>query len=169
MGIRTNLHVYADTVGDQSGSTEANVDGSVTPVAFKVNGQDRTHTLIQQIIVSIEYTGFAPEADEYGNLTELTNGVEFGIFDKVTNLKTLDFCGFGCVKKNSQWASLLPNYNVVGGQPSTCTSLHFGVQYASDIAPMIINQDEYLGAIINDDLSSLIMHRYFVKGYVRDY
>lgn len=64
---------FLDTVGDESGSIQMNVDGSATPVDFKITAPDDMTYFIHRFVGLIVDTG-SFDSGSYGNGLALTNG-----------------------------------------------------------------------------------------------
>lgn len=67
--------------GGESGSSDMAVDGSTTPVEFSIAARDDVDIYIKTI--SILISDNSATLDKFGNLTALTNGVDFKYFNQV--------------------------------------------------------------------------------------
>jgi hypothetical protein len=70
--------VFFDTVGDGSGDTDQAIDGSVTPVEFKITAPEKEHHFIHQLTGLLSDSG-SFDSGGYGNNGghPLTNGIKF--------------------------------------------------------------------------------------------
>jgi len=66
---------FLDTVGDGSGNANANVNGAVTPIDFKVVVPMGYLLMLDEMLVSVRDNG-AFVTSGYGGLPALTNGVQ---------------------------------------------------------------------------------------------
>ena len=76
MGYATR---FMDTVGDGSGSTDLNVDGSTTPVIFKIVPTHGEILYLSRLLWYLRDTG-SLDSGGFGNGPELTNGIDFGFY-----------------------------------------------------------------------------------------
>lgn len=74
----TNVLPYRDNFRN-AGSIDMNVDGSVTNQVFSISASPDFNIYIKYISIEIGDDG-SPALNKFGNLTELTNGVEWSFF-----------------------------------------------------------------------------------------
>ncbi len=93
---------FMDTVGDGSGSIDAVVDGSSTPVDFHYLVPAGKVALVDRLIIWVKDSGGFDVAN-YGNGVVLTNGMLDGVTDPAG---VFQHSGDLAVKTNGDWASL---------------------------------------------------------------
>lgn len=76
MGFATR---FMDSVGDGSGSIELNVDGSTTPVIFKIKPAPGEILYLSRLLWYLRDSG-SLDSGGFGNGAELTNGIDFGFY-----------------------------------------------------------------------------------------
>lgn len=76
MGFATR---FMDTVGDGSGSIDLNVNGSVTPVTFKITPAPGEILYMSRLLWYLRDTG-SLDSGGFGNGAALTNGIDFGFY-----------------------------------------------------------------------------------------
>jgi len=79
---------FMDTVGDGTGSIDANVNGSVTPVHFFIKPEPGHMLLMYRAMIHLTDTG-SLDSGGFGNGAALTNGLEYGLW----NIAAGDFSG----------------------------------------------------------------------------
>lgn len=67
---------YRERFSNEAGSTEMNVDGSTTEVVFSLRAIAERDIYVNSISIRIA-DGGSPNLNKFGNLSELTNGVEW--------------------------------------------------------------------------------------------
>lgn len=147
---------FLDTVGDGSGSIEARVDGSDTPVDFHYAVPEGKILLIDRLIVWIRDAGTF-DADKYGNRLVLTNGIiggrtdESGTFiPRTTQLP---------VRTNSDWPaySFSFQYIPIGVGDNVAVAEY---SYNKDGGPLVFHGGTSYTLRIADNLLELTGHRF---------
>jgi len=149
-----------DTNGDGTGSTNQAVDGSVTPVTFKLAPAAGEVILVSRIMFYIEDTGNF-DADEWGNGITLANGVQINQKTKGT---TSNF-GAAC-KTTGDLAGMMYDINHFAfgiGNEIVCGRLTF-TKFGE---PMRLDGDfdDELQIVIQDDLTGLVNQRVTAQGH----
>jgi len=93
---------FMDSVGDGTGLINMAVDGSVTPMYFKVTAGFRETLLINRLMIQIGDAGTL-DAGQYGNRVILANGIELGV--ERDGEVILDLTKGLPVKTNADWAA----------------------------------------------------------------
>jgi hypothetical protein len=149
---------FLDVVGDGTGSTEANVDGSITPVDFHYFVPDGHTLLIYRLIVWIKDTG-SLDADNYGNGLQLTNGILGGKTDALGNFLVRPSTLQTPVKTNGDWAAFSFNINYLDAG-NTDNVMVARYTYTEDGAPLMFEENTAYTIRIGDDLTPLTGHRF---------
>ena len=95
-----------DTVGDGSGNSNMAVDGSITPVVFKISPGEGETIKLARIMIYVEDSG-AFDADKWGNGITLANGIDFKVSK---NGVVSDLLGFS-IKSSGEMASICHDIN----------------------------------------------------------
>lgn len=154
---------YADLVGDGTGSKSMNVDGSVTAQVFKLMpredttsdyGYDDEHRIeVHKAFFYIEDAGNMFAAN-FGALAALTNGFTVGHFDANGNLIRC-LCDSVPLKTNAAFARVM--YDVTFHTFGSGNNMLAARWTLNGAGPAIIlNGKEYLGVVINDNLTGLV-------------
>lgn len=152
-----------DTVGDGTGSHDAVVDGSVTPIDFMVIGRPGVRSHIHSLSVIIQDTGALFAADKYGALDELTNGLEVIYTNDIIELSLTNGTG---IKSHACWARFAqPTTENTAGQGDDYLSVHW--RFTDSGGTPIILQDNPAWKLIvrvRDDLTGLERHEFVAQG-----
>lgn len=151
-----SLHMTEN--GDGTGNDNANVDGSVTPVAFKLTcPSDRIYE-VHRAIIFVQDTGTFT-AVKYGVLPTLTNGVL---------LDTYDVSGVAkdqiqhSIKSNSEWAK-----HCYDATPHTYGSGDNAIAvrwtFSKSGEPIYLKPGESLRFTVQDDLTGLVVHSFIAQ------
>ena len=164
MAIFSNelLNRILDTDGDGTGSTNQAVDGSVTPVTFKVAPAAGETILISRVMFYIEDTGNF-DADEWGNGITLTNGVQM---KRKKNGVTTSF-GAAC-KTTGDLAGMMYDINHFAfgiGNEIVCGRLTF--TKFGQFMRLSGNAGDEFQIVIQDDLTGLVNQRVTAQGYYK--
>lgn len=160
---------YLDTDGDGGGTKNANVNGSVTPVVFKIVPGTGEVMAIHRIIIHVEDTGILA-VDDYG---AIAGGLAVGCGLELRNIEDdaiiTDMLDGLPVKNNHSWSSICYDTDVhaFGAAPAE-TALIYRLSFSRIGDPLIITGDEYLAVVINDDCTGLVHHYFMAQGeYLR--
>lgn len=152
-----------DTVGNGTGVKNANVDGSSTPVEFKLTAGPVLH--VARLIVLIRDNAVLA-AEDYGGITgPLTNGIDVELWkDGALHVDLLDGLP---VKSNADWAR--SSYDV------STTAFGAGDNYiqvrwtfAKAGESLVLNNGDELLVRINDNLTGLVEHCFNLQGVMHN-
>lgn len=153
---------FADEGGYGVGNANA-IGNYGTPYSFRVKAETGTTVVVKNIRVLIVGSATA-DANLYGNITALTNGI---YIRKYTGSKLIcDLTGGKPVKSNDDWAKI---------GDSRCSEYTAGENYVSVLIPvampgyqgLVLTPDDELNFVLNDNLSTLLKHTFFVTGTVQ--
>ena len=157
MAIVQNLYQYLDTVGDGSGTTNANVDGS-TPVEFKL--VPARSIAVTRMIVTIRDTGAFPGTGYGGIAGGLDPGLTITTKDSGGNVT--DLCGGVPLVTTYDWNRMCydgTSLNVGGSD----NYFHARWTFAKSGAPLHLESGDSLIVTINDDCTGLVEHYFFIQ------
>ena len=146
-----------------NGSRDMNVNGSVTSIDFSINADNFREKSVKSMFVSIVDAGAS--LSEFGNLTALTNGVEFiwqsqdfGEIVIANELKSnFDFIAFGGGSPafGSAASSFIAS-NVIGQEEAVITFIDFQKLFGFEYGiPLRKGTKDKLLFRINDDTSGV--------------
>jgi len=162
--VKTPLMRHLDSVGDGSGTTNANLDYSSTagkiliaPAAGEVM---RLTRMIGQL-----YDTSGMQAQEYGNLgAALTNGVSVQVVRD--GVQTLDLTDNHAIKINAAWGGLCYDVDVKSwGSGNEMLLFRWTFSKMDTYIRLVGDENDALEVNFNDDLRGLIDHHYLVQGY----
>lgn len=145
---------FMDTVGDGTGSIDMNVNGSVTPVTFKVTAAANELLIVNRAIIFIKDSG-SLDADSYGNGLALTNGITGSVIK--SDATEIPMFGQHPVKTNGDWAAYC--YDIADhsfGIGDSILSARY--TFTRDGGPIGLMPGDSLEVYINDDLTGLTGH-----------
>lgn len=160
---RTPMYQYADTVGDGSGSTNQAVDGSITPVSFKVVPPAGVSYGIARVVFSLRDTG-TMDSGGWGNNggNPLANGMKF-IWHK--NGVDIDLTP----------ESITSHYILAGvcydldhnnwGAGDEYITARFSFTKAGQYLTFNGDEGDYLEVLVRDNLTGLVDQRLSAQGY----
>lgn len=144
---------FLDTVGDGTGSVDMAVDGSVTPVEFKVICPPDKLLIGNMFAVLIEDTGVT--AENYGGIVGgLTNGVTGYILKADSTL--IPWFAQLPVRQNSDWTAYCDSTR--SGYGAGSDALRFVYDFQREGPGLALYPGDEGGLIINDDCTTLIKH-----------
>jgi len=161
---------YADLTGDGTGSTDMAVDGSTTPVEFKVSSSSDYDIRIMKIVIYIR--DGAVVHDRFGNITTLTNGLDISMREAGVSTPVIEGA------KN--FAQLIQQTGMESPFGDSSTSFEITNVDGTDDAillPMTVGNlvpngirvarttDDALLCVVNDDLTALSEFTIRVMGY----
>lgn len=155
---------YLDTNGDGTGTedfigNQASVEAYIQPPADKI-------FYIARMIVSIE-DGSGMKAEQYGNLSALTNGIEIKIQDSQGVVS--DLTGGVPIKTNAQWGALCFDVDIKDwGTSPTQELLVARYTFERSGRGLFLNADfgDKLSVLLNDNFTGLISQKFLVQGYI---
>jgi len=158
------LAQFLSTNGDGTGTVNANVNGAVTPVVFKISPPATGSIVITRLIVTIRDNGTF-SAEKYGVISELANGVEVGRLNDTTDAVEQDLTSGIPITTNASWGRLCYDVDLKtwGAGDSFLLVRWTFAKHGS--CPLLISGGPALGISINDDLTTLVEHHFLVQGF----
>ena len=161
---RTTIFRYLDTVGDGTGTKNANVDGSSTPVVFKIKPAAGQIFRISSMITTIRDAGTFG-AEGYGVLSELSNGVDVLTYDGAATV--LDLTDGLSLTTNASWARACYDADVkTWGAGDQFLSARWTFAKSGQMIRLDGDAGEELRIVVNDNLTGLVEHYFFINGYI---
>lgn len=156
-----------DTVGDGSGTKDANGDysGEGAEQFLIAPGTGEIYKIARMIGTYSDTTGFSP--DEYGNLNAaLTNGISMGVYDG-SGIKYWLTDEDNPVKTNSDWVHYCYDWTLFSYGTGNDRA-GFRWTFAKSGSPVTLNGNngEYLAVNLNDDLTGLVDQHFLVQGVI---
>lgn len=159
---KNKIFRFLDTAGDGTGVKDASVNGSVTPVVFKIQPAVGEAFNLYRLMMHI--TGSSPiSSDEYGSITSLDNGTTIAIHSTSDDSVIVDITDGMPIKANSEWSRYCYD---IGPDAFSAGSDYARARWSFDRAggPITLTEDEYLAITINDDLTAVGTHHFQVQG-----
>lgn len=160
--IDRQIYQMLDLVGDGSGADNANVDGSSTPVAFKIVVPENQCYEIHRMIIHIADNGKI-ESQLYGALPKLTNGVTVELRDADDSLVHLLSNGEP-VDHNCAWGALCYDMRIDDRGAGVDGFVNVRWTFEKSGEPLRLTEGQYLQIIVNDNLTGLIEHHFMIHG-----
>jgi len=157
-----------DRLGDGTGATNANVNGSIKSVSFKINPLSAGSVKLVRLVMSI-HGGPSTSTGSYGaRNTALTNGVQIGMFAKVDDSLVVDYLKGTPIKSSAEWVAqgLVVDPEAWGGSNKT-QLLRWTFPRDMGVPLLKKGGPNYFGVKIRDDLSTVIDHRFTLYGRFR--
>lgn len=162
--VSTALYQFADTVGDGSGTTNMGVDGSGTPVIFKVAPAAGDIYRIARIIVAVRDTGSFDSGGWGSNGgTPLTEGIYMDIVQDSVETPLIA----SPIQSHYDMASMC--HDVIHndwGSGDEFITFRFTFTKAGQYIRLIGDDGDSLMFTINDDLTHLVNQVISAQGYV---
>lgn len=154
---------FADTVGDGTGSINANINSSGAAVMFKLapplNKKYKVERMLVYILdASIDSGGYG------GNSGELTNGIHVHVVKNAGEANESikwDITGQLDIIRNTDWKALCHD-EIYSNYGSGLESLSYRYTFTKDGSPITLNGNnkEEIRIITNDDLTGLAAHTF---------
>lgn len=145
---------FLDTVGDGSGSINMNVNGSSTPVYFKVTAGVRETILVNRLLLHLGDAGVL-DAGKYGNSIVLTNGIEVGVLR--AGEVQLNLTKGHPIITNADWAAFCYDVNDLGfGLGDNFLAVRW--TFTKDGEAIRLDEGDSFFIKISDDLTGLTAH-----------
>ncbi|MCW2309717.1 hypothetical protein [Rhodobium gokarnense] len=158
------LFRYLDTVGDGSGTKNA-VGNYASPTQdFRITCPANEIYVISRMLVLLR-DGGTLSADEYGNLSALTNGILVKVLDSGDS-ELIDLTDNVPIKSNLHWSRLC--YDVT--EHDWATGDNFVAvrwTFAASGAPILLTAGESLAVRLSDDFTGMVEQYFHVQGYSR--
>jgi len=152
---------YLDTVGDGSGTKNANGDYSgAEEIFFIAPPAGSTYDIARLIISAYDTTGM--QAQEYGNLA---TALDPGIVVRVSNGDGVinDLTDGVPIKTNAEWGALCYDVDVKSwGSGNELLVVRW--TFAKSGIDVHLGSSEKLEVVLNDDFEGLLSHRFMVQG-----
>lgn len=153
-----------DTVGDGSGTKNAN---QATATTFKLKPPAGLSMEVGRIIIQIR-DSVAPNSDNYGNITALTNGIDVKITRNGSEIR--DLTDGLPVKSNADWGRVC--YDIresIFNAGTAFVQARWTFKRFSDNG-LVLNSstDDALEITCNDNLSGLTEHYFTAQGIYKD-
>lgn len=156
------IYRFLDTVGDGTGTKDAAVNGSSTAVTYKYQPPNGVIAVIARMLVHYGDT-LAPSADDYGNITALTNGLLVQVRNVVDDSVVTDLLDGEPIKKNSDWSRFCYDLGLDDfGAGDNFLKVRW--TFSKSGQPLEIHDAQYLCAVIQDDLTGLVEHHFMIQG-----
>jgi hypothetical protein len=160
-----NLIRKLDTNGDGTGETEGVVDGSATPVVFKLVPPKGYAYEINTLVVHVGCDRALFSANNYGSIAALENGVIVAVHRVSDDGISCDLTAGFPVKNNAAWGRMTCRLNKGDyGVGDRFLSAELDLKLTG--SPVTLTEDEYLAVTIRDDLRDLICHCFTAYGEV---
>ncbi len=156
--------MYADTVGDGSGTFEAVGNYAGASVDFKFSPPAGSIFRVARLIVFVEDAG-AMDSGFYGNGLVLANGIKFYI-ERNSSKEFPTTTNQAPVKTNGDLAALCHDleYRAWGAGNTFLTARWTYTKFGQYIR-LIGDSGDSIGVILNDDFTGLVKHRFCIQGY----
>lgn len=157
---------YADTVGDGSGITNANVDGSSSPIVFKLAARESEDGLDVNRLIAFARDNGSFDSGSYGNGISMTSGITLKIYNS-DDSQYLDLLDGKPIKANVDWKRASYDITVSEfGSGSEAMSIRWTFSKAGE--PIKLRGGRYIGVSINDDLTALQEHTFQFQGVIKE-
>lgn len=161
---------HLDTNGDGTGNKESNVDGSITPVVFKISPPATGSIVVERLIIQIQDTaGF--RAERYAGLSAaLTNGIQLGMFSDADDSLVTDFLDGHAITTNAGWGHYSYDVDVKSwGAGEEFLLCRWTLSRAGTQLLLTAGDTESLGIKVRDNLSGLTEHSVVAQGFVKEH
>lgn len=160
---------YLDANGDGTGAVNA-IGNYATPTPFYITPQNaRERYSIERILIHVEDDANF-NADGYGGLSELSNGIIVRIVRRDGSIEVLSgqTVGGGAlpITKNSHWARICYD-TAYSGFPSGNNYVHVRWTFGKSGEPVWLEFGDQLQVLLNDNFSTMVGHYFKVQGVVR--
>jgi len=153
---------HLDTVGNGTGSFNMGVDGSVTPVVFKIAPGAGEVFHISRIIIYVQDSG-SFDAVKWGNNITMTNGLSFGY---VQNSVTISLVNGTPIKTSGEMAAF--SFDIAHhafGQGDEILVGRWSINKSGYTIRLIGDDGDSLFMTVNDDLTGLSEQNIIVQGF----
>ena len=152
-----NLHSrFLDINGDGTGSIDQAVDGSVTPVDFKVTCPMGATYELNRAIITLKDSGTF-DTDAYGNGIALSNGFHILTSRPWRTPVEINYTAQHPIRTNGDWVGYLHDTSYVTfGQGDNILSARY--TFTNDGAPIKLGPGDSFIFRVNDDLTALTEH-----------
>jgi len=157
---------FADTVGDETGSADAAVNGAVTPQNFYLKCLSGQKGLtVHRLLAYIRDTG-SFDAGAYGNGITMANGIEIALVGSDGAIK-IDLLDGIPIKSSGDWARQCFDIDHQSfGQGDDFMTVRW--TFTKTGMPLSVGPLESIRVTINDDLTDLVEHKFQFQGLVNE-
>ena len=156
------VYRYLDTVGDGTGTKNANGNYSSTAQDFRINAPTQGMYCLERMIVHIRDAANM-SADEYGNLNSaLTNGVTVAVYNDDT--LDCDLVDGLPIKANADWGRVCYDSEPLS-YGSGDDFIRVRWTFAKAGQPIYLFDDWNLRVELNDSFTGLVEHYFMVQGF----
>ena len=160
------IYVFLDSVGDGTGTINANEDYSGSPeTILQLIAPAGYEYAINRLLVTVEdgFNGFSGE--NYGAVATLTNGIEVAVHDANGN-QILDLTSGLKIQSNAHWARHCFDAVIeTVGSGNSFLRVRWTFESAGD--PLVLLPGCSLRVLLQDDLTGLIGHYFMAQGWRR--
>lgn len=159
--ICNRVDYYLTTDGTQSGSADANVNGSVTPQKFyRTASRD---LWVWRLLITIGDAGTSMAVEKYGGITTLTNGCKLEVIASDGSTVLRDLLDNRPVKTNYGWGERCYDVNLLSfGSGEDVILCRW--TFANAGAPLYLQAGQRLQLTVQDDLTGLTRHKFVLQG-----
>lgn len=157
--MATPIFRFLDTVGNGTGTKNANVNGVVTPVPFKIVPPAGARYRLHRMMVKISDDAVV-SAEKYGGIAALANGIEVEVD---LDGDTIDLLDGVPITGNADWGKVCYDTHVVDyGAGNNIILVRW--TFAKSGAPLSLTSSDEFRVTVNDDLTGLVEHYFQVQG-----
>jgi len=150
-----------DTVGDGSGSSNMAVDGSVTPVIFRIKPPAGEIWRIASWNIYVQDSGTF-DASLWGNGITLANGIATSFFDGTSSISLLQHT----IKSSGDVSAVATRIDYLTmGSGDTILTAHWDFILQGQYIRLVGDNNEELRVVISDDLTGLTAQYVQAMGY----
>jgi|APSaa5957512535_1039671.scaffolds.fasta_scaffold02579_8 hypothetical protein len=162
---KTIISRYLDTVGDGSGSKNANGNYSGAEEIFFCQPGAGEILRVSRIIISIE-DGQGFRAERYGAINSaLSTGITLRTANDSGAL--VDFTDALPIQTNAGWGALCYDVDVkTWGAGNEFLVARFTFSKSGQFVRLVGDDNERLEAVFNDNLTGLVNHNFILQGYM---
>jgi len=161
--VKTPVYRFLDTVGDGSGTKNANGNYSLGEERFLIKPAADEVIRLERMIVTIEDTaGFT--AAKYGDIAALTTGVDIKFVRDGVDI--LSYTDNELITTNARWASFCYDADLkTWGAGNELLAVRWTFSKSGTPVRLVGSEVESFEIVLNDDLSGLVLHKFHVQGY----
>lgn len=168
--VPTPIYRFLDTVGDGSGTKNANISGSAgTPNIIKIQPAPGEIMRLTRMIILIRDSKAGFTTDAYGALGTLGVGIEARVQNNTSTL--IDLTDGVPIQTNGNWGKFCYDaevYPADQGNTDTYLRVRWTFEKAGYPIRLIGDNNERLEVLIQDNLTGLVEHYFHVQGYYED-
>jgi len=145
---------------DATGSINATVDGSMSPITFRFVPEN--DAMINRILVYIEAQN-RMASNGYG---DIPNGLERGMrLEWAGGEEVFDLLDSTPIQSNGQWAAKCYDSTPITFDGGGLRALSVRWTLGNSGKPLRLDKGSELRAVVQDDLRTLVTHRFQIQGY----